>query len=250
MILFFFLSFRAKSAGRFVFSRPFCSLSIFVFIVVVLDFLFSFTEMKANAVYARAQAAILRSSGHSVKDIANLLKKTERWVNKWSKRKSFEDKPRSGRPSVLTNRARNVIEKAKYKRNNSSRKIAKNLQRQNINVSNSTVWRYMTNKGWKAFKRKKIPLLSEKQRRACLTFTKKYSKLPAEDWEDFLFTNECLKYLFQYPNPKHDIVWGSQECDVPPAYQVKQSAKVMVWGGMTGRGLTRLHILPSGQTLT
>ena len=184
--------------------------------------------MKANAVYARAQAAILRSSGHSVKDIAKLLKKTERWVNKWSKRKSFEDKPRSGRPSVLTNRARNVIEKAKYKRNNSSRKIAKNLQRQNINVSNSTVWRYMTNKGWKAFKRKKIPLLSEKQRRACLTFTKKYSKLPAEDWEDFLFTNECLKYLFQYPNPKHDIVWGSQECDVPPAYQVKQSAKVMV----------------------
>ena len=105
MILFFF-SLRAKSAGRFVFSRPFCSLSIFVFIVVVLDFLFSFTEMKANAVYARAQAAILRSSGHSVKDIANLLKKTERWVNKWSKRKSFEDKPRSGRPSVLANRAR------------------------------------------------------------------------------------------------------------------------------------------------
>ena len=184
--------------------------------------------MKANAVYARAQAAILRSSGHSVKDIAKLLKKTERWVNKWSKRKSFEDKPRSGRQSVLTNRARNVIEKAKYKRNNSTRKIAKNIQRQNINVSNSTVWRYMTNKGWKTFKRKKIPLLSEKQRRARLTFAKKYSKLSAEDWEDFLFTDECPKYLFQYPNPKHDIVWGSQECHVPPAYQVKQSAKVMV----------------------
>ena len=65
-----------------------------------------------------------------------------------------------------------------------------------------------------------------------------------------MFTDECPKYLFQYPNPENDIVWGSQECDVPPAYQVKQSAKVMVWGGMTGRGLTRLHILPSGQTLT
>ena len=58
-------------------------------------------------------------------------------------------------------------------------------------------------------------------------------------------TDECPKYLFQYPNPENDIVWGSQECDVPPAYQVKQSAKVMVWGGMTDRGLTRLHILPS-----
>ena len=69
--------------------------------------------------------------------------------------------------------------------------------------------------------------------------------------EGFLFTDECPKYLFQYPNPENNIVWGSQECDVPPAYQAKQSAKVIVWGGMTGRGLTRLvHILPSGQTLT
>jgi len=40
------------------------------------------------------------------------------------------------------------------------------------------------------------------------------------------------------------------ECDVPPAFQVKQSATVMVWGGKTGRGLPKLHMLPTGQTLT
>ena len=100
----------------------------------------------------------------------------------------------------------------------------------------------MTRKGWKAFKRKKIPLLSEKQSKARLRFTKKHTKLTAEDWDNFLFTDECSKYLFQYPNPKNDIVWGSQEYDVPPALQVKQSAKVMVWGGMTGCGLTKLHV--------
>ena len=94
----------------------------------------------------------------------------------------------------------------------------------------------MTNKGWKAFKRQKIPRLSEKQRRARLRFARKNSKLTTEDWEDFLYTDECPKYLFQYPNPKNEIVLGSQECDVPPAcaYQVRQSAKVMVWGGITG----------------
>ena len=32
-------------------------------------------------------------------------------------------------------------------------------------------------------------------------------------------------FSMQYPNPKNDIVWGSQEYDVPPAFQVKQSAK-------------------------
>ena len=149
-------------------------------------------------------------------------------------------KPRSGRPSVLTNCARNAIKKAKYKRNNLTRKIAKNLQHHDIKVLSTTVWRYMTNKGWKALKRKKIPLLSEKQNRARLRFAKKYSKLTAEDWENFLVTDKCPEYLFQYPSPKIDIVWGSQECDVPPAYQVKPRAKVMVWGGiMTGRGLTK-----------
>ena len=64
----------------------------------------------------------------------------------------------------------------------------------------------MTDKGWKAFKRKKIPLLSEQQSRARLKFAKKYSNLTAEDWEDFLFTDECPKYLFQYPSPISDIV--------------------------------------------
>ena len=78
----------------------------------------------------------------------------------------------------------------------------------------------MTKKGPKAFKREKIPLLSEKQRRARLRlrFARKYYELTAEDWEDFLFADECPKYLFQYRNPKNDIVSGSQECDVPPAY--------------------------------
>ena len=34
------------------------------------------------------------------------------------------------------------------------------------------------------------------------------------------FPDECPKYLFQLPNPKNDIVWGSQETQVPPVYQV------------------------------
>lgn len=31
---------------------------------------------------------------------------------------------------------------------------------------------------------------------------------------------------------------------------VKQSAKMMVWGDMTGGGLTNLHVLPTGQSFT
>ena len=89
--------------------------------------------MTSDLVYARAQAAILPSSGHSVKENAKLFNKTERWVNKWSKRECFDDKPRSGRPSVI-NCPPNSIEKANNKPSNLTRKIAKNLQPKNIEV--------------------------------------------------------------------------------------------------------------------
>ena len=53
---------------------------------------------------------------------------------------------------------------------------------------------------------KLIPLLSEKQRKARLRFAKKHAKLTAEDWDNFLFTDEFPKYIFQNPNPENDIV--------------------------------------------
>ena len=104
----------------------------------------------------------------------------------------------------------------------------------------------MTRKLWKAFKRKKIPLLSEKQRKASLKFAKKYAKLTAEDWDKILSTDECSKYLFQYPNPKIHIVWSSCSSSFPSEAKCEGG----VWGGMTGRGLSKLHLPPTGQTLT
>ena len=37
---------------------------------------------------------------------------------------------------------------------------------------------------------------------------------------------------------------------LPTAFHMKQSVRVMVWGGITGHGLTKLNTLPTGQTLT
>ena len=102
--------------SRLFFSRPLCMLLLSRICCYSPKLsVFSVTKMKSDIVYTRAQAAILRSSGHSVKEIAKYFNKTVCWVNKWSKRECFKDKPRSGRPSVLTNCARKSIEKAKYK---------------------------------------------------------------------------------------------------------------------------------------
>ena len=102
----------------------------------------------------------------------------------------------------------------------------------------NTIWRFMKSEGWRPLRRQNKPLLTAKQRAARLKFAKQYKNLSAEEWDDFLFSDECPKYLFKLPNPKNDIVSGSQESQVRPAYQVKKSSKWIIWargGGHMGR---------------
>ena len=73
----------------------------------------------------------------------------------------------------------------------------------------------MKSEGWRPLRRQKKPLLAAKQCAAQLKFAKQYKNLPAEEWDDFLFSVDCPKYLLQLPNPENDIVWGSQESQVP-----------------------------------
>ena len=137
-------------------------------------------------IYLRAQAAILRSSGVSARETAKILQKSKSWVAKWSSSQEFYDKPTSGRPSVLDRTAKKVMEKAKYKARNSTRKISKRLKNKGLPGSAPTVWRYMSRKGWKPLRRKKLRLLSNNQRKAPLVFARKYRKFTGDEWEKFL----------------------------------------------------------------
>ena len=69
----------------------------------------------------------LWSSGHSVKKIAKLLKKSERWPNKWSKVKTLEDKPRSGWPFFHKMCEKYYRKSCKYMCNNSTKQKGKKI---------------------------------------------------------------------------------------------------------------------------
>ena len=74
-------------------------------------FCFLCLEMKSNIVYARAKAAILRPSGHSVKEIAKFLTRRNVGASNWSKRESTsntnqEADDRLFWPIVLENQSR------------------------------------------------------------------------------------------------------------------------------------------------
>ena len=77
---------------------------------------------------------------------AEILQKSKSWVAKWPSLQEFYDKPKSGRTIVLDRTAKKVIEKAKCKRGNSTRKISK-LKNKGLPGFAATVWRYTSRKG-------------------------------------------------------------------------------------------------------
>ena len=180
------------------FLRPLCFEFVVILWLFFLNFLhvFCVTKMTSDLVYARAQAAILRSSGHSVKENAKLFNKTERWVNKWSKRECFDDKPRSGRPSVLINCPRNSIEKA----NN----MPSNLKEKDCQESSAEKYRSLEHNGVDTWPGKDGRLSSERKY-FCWARSKgkpvwdspKIREADSRRLEHFfLFTYECPKYIF------------------------------------------------------
>ena len=65
----------------------------------------------------KSSASILRSTGLSVKEISKKLKKSELWVVKWSSRNDrFEDKNRTGRPKILNEAAKTILNKCQVQK--------------------------------------------------------------------------------------------------------------------------------------
>lgn len=205
-----------------------------------------------NEAQIRAQAIKLFEEKYSYTVIAQKLGRSKAWISKWVSRyksipfESLQDR-RSARPnrstkSSLTTAAKKLIQKSKYQRGQSIRKLEYRLKGRGINVSRETIRQFMRKKlKWKSFKRQKVPRLTDEYKKRRINFAKQYKNC---DWSTVMFTDESPFKLFHIPNSKNDVVWGSQECSVPRAPQVKFSPSVLVWGGITVRGLTKLHIIP------
>ena len=210
--------------------------------------------VKVSDIQLRAQAVVLASEGYSYSVIAKKLNRSKWWVYKWVGRnrddKLLVDKPRSGRPRVLSNVAKKLIRNVKYKRGHGVRKIEKQLKARGETGCRETIRKYMSNElKWQNFRRKKQPLLTTAHKKRRLLFAREHSKWTVEQWSDIMFMDESPFKVFYIPNSRNDTVWGSQEGNVPRADQMKFSPSVMVWGGMTGHGLTDLHFVPQGMKI-
>ena len=103
------------------FSCPFCRFSLFAF--GAFSFFFSTLSRKwrRTLFVLELRHLFLRYSVYLVKEIVKLLKKSERWENKWSKVKTLQDKPRSRWPVFFYKLCEKCYRKScKYMRNNST----------------------------------------------------------------------------------------------------------------------------------
>lgn len=203
---------------------------------------------KIADVQLRSKAAILAQEGYSYSVIGHKLGRSKGWVAKWverSKQGELGDHARCGRPKILTQAAIKIIKKAKYRRGFGLRQIEKSLKAGGLKGNKETIRNYMkVELKWRSWKRRKTPLLTDAQKKKRLLFARQHRHWKFEDWSNVLFSDESPYQVFYVPNSRNDTVWGSQEENVPVASQVKFSPTVLVWGGMTASGLTRLHFVP------
>jgi len=141
-----------------------------------------------------------------------------------------------------------VISKSIGKKRQSTRKLAKRLTKAGYAISQTSVCKHLkTVVGAKAYKPRKEPKLTEKQRKARLKFARDRKGWTIEDWKCVLWSDESPFHIFHLPNSKNDIIWARNKDDIEPTPVIKHPPGLMVWGMMSHQALSELHIIPPGQ---
>ncbi|XP_065650513.1 uncharacterized protein LOC136078656 [Hydra vulgaris] len=213
--------------------------------------------------------AELQIAGMTKTQIAKVLGCHPRTVQRyWTKSPSskFNDKFRSGRPKALSPASKKIItETIKNKWGSSPGACARKLnmshryRKKNKIVSESTVRRFVREQPWGkiAYKQPIKPLL---------TAENKDDRLKLCQWLDengylddnhlgrikrnhILWTDESPIELFPTPNRQNVRIRTDDKTKIIPAQKPKNGLKIMVAGGMSGYGLTKLIIVPEKVTI-
>ena len=82
-----------------------------------------------------------------------------------------------------------------------------------------------------------------------MEFAESREEWSIDDWKKVMWSDESPFELFSTPNRQNDRVWARRSDEVEPCPQVKFPSKVHVWGMMSYRALSQLHIVPPKQTI-
>ena len=174
-----------------------------------------------------------------------------RWWCRYKKGESLQNKGGRGPKSSIPRVMKIILAKSINKRNQSTRKLAKRITARGFHITHATVHSYLRkNLHVKPYMRQRHPLLTEKQLEARLNFCEERKNWTIEDWKRVLFSDESPFEILYPPNRQNDRIWAKDSSQIIPVKRVKFSNKIHVWGMMSYRALSELHIVPKGQTIT
>lgn len=211
--------------------------------------------VKEHSLSTRYRAVGMVNGGMTQGQVAEELGVGVRTIKRWMARdrqgEALENRKGRGRKTSISRVAKIVLAKSVLKRHQSTRKLARKLTGKHHPVSKSTVQRYLKQcLHLKPLKPHRQPKLTAAQKRRRLEFARAHANWSIQDWRRVLFTDESPFQLCHPPNRQNDRVWAHNSSEVPVTETVKHPLKVMVWGMMSFRGLSDLHIIPRGQTVT
>jgi hypothetical protein len=219
-----------------------------------------------NKAQKRTAIQILSKAGMSIRSISRLIKVNSKTVSKWRHRGNNEDMPRSGAPPILSSVAKDhITELCQDIWSASTRKIEKIMacdaaESDSMAPSRSTIARFIRSTDWGRVSYKMLarPMLSPKNVLDRLRFC---SELMAMGYcertrqgallrNNILFTDESFVELYPKPNAQNMRIRTNSPDQRTPMNIPKHGLKIMVAGGMTGSGLTKLHVVDVGATVT
>jgi transposase len=158
-----------------------------------------------------------------------------------------------------------IAEFCRDKWNVSTRSLAKHFNQNSDmpfqnKVSHSTISRYLQNTDWgkTAYRIQVRPLLTSKNIRDRIHFCEEIRRLrycgdtllARLKLENILFTDESIIELYPKPNTQNMRIRTANPEERESLKIPKHGLKIMVAGGMTANGLTSLHVVEDGATVT
>lgn len=167
-------------------------------------------------------------------------------IHKWRRHGTVVNLPRSGRPPKITPRAqRRLIQEVTKDPTTTSKELQASLASVKVSVHASTIRKRLSKNGLHGRVPRRKPLLSKKNIKARLNFSKTHLDDPQDFWDNILWTDETKVELFgrcvsHYIWRKRNTAF--QKKNIIPTVKYG-GGSVMVWGCFAASGPGRLAVI-------
>lgn len=190
----------------------------------------------------RFRAHQLLTQGKSENFVAKKLGRDVQWIKRTEKRfkelGSFQDRPRPGQPTKMTEGdKKRLVKQVQGKKRKSTRKVSATFQtKKHEKLGRETIRITLKASGLFPHRMRKTPKLTDKQKLKRVAFAKKYRRY---DWSKCAFWDETEFELTPTPNPKNDIIWDKKGKEHRYG-KLAHPAKFKFGAAITVHGATRI----------